>query len=160
MSRFGTERLVMPALWFAAVPAAHAVAQAFQLAGRWTGRAWLGGVIVSGLLLAGLIVASPTMFPLADRALRGQALPIGLGPEREAVLASLQSHTTAEARILWEDGVDWPDGGGWTALLAVLTGRAYLGGLDPDGWIEHSHATLKRGVLAGRPVEGWSDAEL
>jgi hypothetical protein len=160
LSRLGTERLLVPALWFAAVPTAHAVAQAFHLAGRWTGGAWRGGVLVGGLLALGGLAAKSTLVILAGRACEPRPLSIGLGPEREELLGTLRSHTTTEARILWEDGVAWPDGGGWTALLPVLTGRAYLGGLDPQSAIEHSYATLKRGVLAGRPLAGWSNAEL
>jgi hypothetical protein len=160
VSRLGTERLVVPALWFAAVPAAHAMAQACRFVGRWVGRFLLSGLIISSLAVGCGLIAWFGLAPLCCQGVASEPLALGLGPEREELLDSLRSYTTPEARILWEEGIDWPDGPGWTALLPILTERPFMGGLDPDGGIEHSHATLKRGVLAGRPVADWSDAEL
>ena len=58
-----------------------------------------------------------------------------LGAERLALVTTLAQYTTTEARILWEDRPG--TGSRWTALLPVLTGRTFLGGLDPEGAVEH-----------------------
>jgi hypothetical protein len=39
-------------------------------------------------------------------------------------------------------------------------GRAFIGGLDPDGILEHSSIGLRNGCLAGRPFAHWSHSEL
>jgi hypothetical protein len=41
-----------------------------------------------------------------------------------------------------------------------LTERAYVGGLDPDGFIEHSSITLRQQMLEGRPIASLTDADL
>src|SRR5205807_6611101 len=87
-------------------------------------------------------------------------LRIGLGEDRENLLALLKSDTTDQARILWEDQPGPRDASRWTALLPLLTGRAFIGGLDPDGRIEHSHAGFVHAVLAGRPLSQWSETAL
>jgi hypothetical protein len=63
-------------------------------------------------------------------------------------------------RILWEDRPGVRHASLWTALLPLLTGRTYIGGLDPEAQIEHAYPGFVDGVLAGRPVASWSDAEL
>ena len=42
----------------------------------------------------------------------------------------------------------------------MLTGRAFVGGLDPDGGIDHTAGGLIDQTLAGRPLDDWTDAEL
>jgi hypothetical protein len=52
--------------------------------------------------------------------------------------------------------------------LPILTGRSYIGGLDPDGFIEHSSISLIDQMvegkpiktLEGRPIKTWSDEKL
>jgi hypothetical protein len=97
---------------------------------------------------------------LAARARGTVPFALGLGPERQATVATLVRLTTAEARILWEDRSGPQRGGRWTALLPLLTDRAYLGGLDPDAGIEHAHAGFREQLLAGRPLSEWSDTDL
>src|SRR5262249_2920745 len=84
----------------------------------------------------------------------------GLGAERQAVVDRIVAATAADARILYEDSVQPPPGGRWTALLPLLTGRAYLGGLDPEAGAEFGQITLSAGSLAGRPFGPWTDGEL
>ena len=42
----------------------------------------------------------------------------------------------------------------------MLTERSYIGGLDPDGFIEHSSISLINQVLDGRGIATWSDEQL
>jgi tRNA(Ile)-lysidine synthase TilS/MesJ len=44
--------------------------------------------------------------------------------------------------------------------LPLLTGRQFIGGLDPDGFIEHSSISLMNQDLAGTPIAAWTDQEL
>jgi hypothetical protein len=41
-----------------------------------------------------------------------------------------------------------------------LTGRTFVGGLDPGGGLEHSAISLAGGRLAGRAFAAWTDTEL
>ncbi len=72
----------------------------------------------------------------------------------------LKEQTTTQARILWEDRRGARQASRWTALLPVLTGRAFVGGLDPDGAIDHTAGGLIDQTLGGRPLDDWTDAEL
>jgi hypothetical protein len=89
---------------------------------------------------------------------------IGLSEQRSALVEVVRQHTTAEARILWQDRRGPGQDSCWTALLPVLTAteteRAFVGGLDPDAEIEHATGGLVDDTLAGRPLAGWSDADL
>jgi hypothetical protein len=161
LGRLGTARLLAPALWFACVPAVYALAQLSELAARRTRVGWVGAVLSGGLITVALLATGQeTIKELAGRCARSAPLDIGLGPEREALVDMLRSHTTPEARILWEERLDAPTASRWTALLPPLTERWYLGGLGPDVCIEHSYPGLVEGSLAGRPLKSWTDAEL
>jgi hypothetical protein len=72
----------------------------------------------------------------------------------------LRTHTTTEARILWEETSSGRSTSHWTALLPLLTERAYLGGLDPEGSIEHAYARFAEQLLLGRPIGNWTHEEL
>jgi hypothetical protein len=87
-------------------------------------------------------------------------LEVGLTPDRAATIQTLLDKTTPEGRILWEDRPG--RGHGWTAMLAVLTERSFLGGLDAEGRVEHMYARLHDGKLEGKPLADaeWSDARL
>jgi hypothetical protein len=87
-------------------------------------------------------------------------LQLGLGENQRALLRTVEEHTTPQARILWEDRCGTPLSPHWTALLAVLTERSYVGGLDAEAGIEHTANGLTDQVLAGRPVRDWKDEEL
>jgi hypothetical protein len=44
--------------------------------------------------------------------------------------------------------------------LPELTGRPFVGGLDPDAGVEHTFAGLTGATLAGRPLADCTDADL
>jgi hypothetical protein len=68
--------------------------------------------------------------------------------------------TRPSARILWEDHSGTQPGPRWVTLLPLLTGRAFLGGLDGDAAIDHAYAALGDQSLAGRHIRNWTDAQL
>jgi hypothetical protein len=160
LGKIGTAWLLVPALWFAALPAAHAVVQGFCLAGRLTGGRWRGAALAAAVLGLAAVAAVDTVLPLATRGAAPEPLTIGMGGEREGLLGRLVEYTTPEARILWEDNPEPREAPRWTALLPLCTGRAFLGGLDADSCIEHSFASLTADALAGRPLADWADVEL
>ncbi len=160
VGRVGTADLLAPALWFAALPAAHAWTQGWRLLehlARGRARAALVG---AGALLAAGLVFHTTIAVFAGRCARTAPLIVGLGPDRLALVEALTRHTGAEARILWEDRPTARAASHWSALLPLLTGRSFIGGLDPDAGIEHIQAGLVDQNLAGRHVAQVSDAAL
>jgi hypothetical protein len=99
--------------------------------------------------------------PIASAArLNVSPLVVGFSPEQDAMIAALREHTSADARILWDETTEHRPGWNWPALLPLLTDRAYLGGLDHDSGVEHSFCGMKDGMLTGRPLFAWTDAEL
>jgi hypothetical protein len=195
LGRIGTPRLLVPGLWFAVIPAAHAVFQGLRLGGRligWHAAApaeldspsplllspkqgersrgeggrispplWRAALLIVGLLAT---VAVVTILPrgatntLIARYASTSPFTIGFSAEDQSLIESLRANTTQDARILWEDGLQGSSQ--WTALLPILTDRAYLGGLDPEVPIDHGYAALVDQSLAGRPLADWTDAEL
>ncbi len=158
MTRDGASRLLVPALWFAAVPAGHALSRAWQYLGHGLAYPRRAAVLGSGLLLAAGLGSELSLSPLLARWSRSAPLEIGLEAEQQTFVEAIRSRTTPEARILWEDltGSD----SRWPSLLPFLTERSYLGGLDPEGTIEYAYPSLVDGLLAHRPIAEWSDAEL
>jgi len=160
LGQMGTSGLFLPALWFAALPAAHAWLWLFGrlyrqgAVGRVGLASLLGGVALTGYIYQGELA------PLGERCLGTEPLQIGLGPLREAVVRKIIQHTGPEARILWEDRPLSRQASRWSALLPILTGRSFLGGLDPDAFIDHSTISFIDGALAGRPIATWSDEAL
>jgi hypothetical protein len=158
VGRFGAARLIVPALLFAVVPAAHALAGLAVLARRAVGAT---GMLAAGLSAAVVVAAvAPAREAIRDCWGRPQPLRIGLTADQEAIVAMLRDQTTDAARVLWEDRRGPRCASYWTVLLPLLTGRAFVGGLDPDAGIEHAACGLCDGVLAGRPLRDWTDAEL
>jgi hypothetical protein len=165
LEKLGTSHLLVPALWFAAVPAAYALVQSWKLLRSLLGTSWAALAVVLGILLAVGIATPYSTADLTTRTYWTKPLAIGLGPERQKLVRTLITSTTAEARILWED-----DPGPqrrpkqppqrWTSLLPHLTGRFFLGGLDPSAGIEHAFASLVDQNLAGRHILRWTDEEL
>ena len=161
----GTAALFAPGLWFACIPAVHAWI--------WFGeRLWRLGLAGHAVAL-GLVCALPATFvlltdsphTLVERCLPTEPLEIGLGPKREAIVKSLLQATNADARILWEDRHRSRQASRWPALLPILTERSYIGGLDPDGFIEHSSICLRNQMLENRPIvpqtkTDWTDEQL
>jgi hypothetical protein len=159
LGRLGTAKLLVPALWFAAIPAVVALVQSARLSSRllfhhilWEpGKRWLQlGLGVA--LLCGLTVAH-SHCPAAP-------LIVGLEPQRQALVDGLRAHTTPDARILLEGYPGQNPVCCWTALLPMLTDRPYLGGLDPRADFDYAFAGWEADDLAGRPLAEWSATEL
>lgn len=159
LGQLGTTAFFAPALWFAALPAAYA----WTWLGAMLQRTTTGKVVVALVLLAASVAVwldRDFLAPVYTRAAGTEPLKIGLGPERQAVVAKLIDATTQEARILWEDRPLARTAPRWSALLPLLTDRSYLGGLDPDGLIEHSAISFFNQSLDGRHIGGWTDLQL
>lgn len=160
LGRLGTAQLLLPALWFAVMPAVYALTQVVHWTGRWTGSPIRGALLCALPLVAGAYYGQTFLGAWAERSTRAEPLVIGLGPERAELVEVLKSNTGPDARILWEDRAGKRAVPRWSALLPILTERSYVGGLDPDASIEHAYASLIEATLAGRPIADWSDAEL
>jgi hypothetical protein len=158
--RLGTEQLLVPALWFAIIPAAHALVEGLCWAETRLGSWWRVGILAAGIAAIPGVTARDGLITLASRSTRATPLAIGLGAERAALVDTLMAVTGTDARILWEDRCSSPTSEHWTSLLSVLTGRSFLGGLDPNAGIDHAYASLVDQNLAGRPIAQWSDEEL
>jgi hypothetical protein len=160
LGRLGTTPLYLVGLWFAVLPAVYVLGQLFALSSRWLAP-FAKMLILAAGICAGVAVCG---YELATgRGLHWlcpASLAVGLNPQQQALVESIISHTTPEARILWEECTSEEDGSRWPVLLPVLTKRAYIGGLGPDVSIEHAHARLIDRALAGRPLREWSNAEL
>lgn len=159
-SRLGTIKFLAPALLWATLPMAHAVSTTLRcLCGRLGTPAC--AILVGGLCAFAVGIASPTVAAnLVSQLVTVEPLEIGLRPERQAWIDAIVKHTTPTARILWEERPEAAPSLGWTALLPVLTQRAYVGGLDADAGVEHASINLTDRKLAGRLLDDWSDAEL
>ncbi|HEY8503255.1 MAG TPA: hypothetical protein VIL46_01650 [Gemmataceae bacterium] len=122
--------------------------------------AWLAGPRPAGLLLVAAVTAGGLIgWDLPSVAGRtAPSLAIGLGAEAREAVDRIRLYTDDSGRILWEERA--AEAEGWTSLLPVLSGRAYLGGLDPGGSLEHMFARLADGRLCGRAVADWTDPEL
>jgi hypothetical protein len=152
----GPESLAPLAIGLLALPAAFAVWKALE-----RGRIGTIGPIAVVVAFAAVGWADGTERPLARFLhLRTEPLRVGLSSEQQEVIAAIQTHTTPEARILWDETTDHRPGWNWTALLPVFTDRAYLGGLDHDAGMEYSFCGMREGKLNGRSLADWSDAEL
>jgi hypothetical protein len=160
LGRLGTSQLLLPGLWFAVPPAVYAFLWVVQLLGRITGAAWRGLLLTACLLLGVGVWGRPVVVTLAQRCLRTTPLALGLGPERQRVLETLQGATTPQARILWEERSGPRETSRWTALLPLLIERPMIGGLGPDVGIEHGYISLVDQNLAGRPIQEWQEEEL
>jgi hypothetical protein len=160
LGQVGTAGLLVPALWFAALPAACAWTQAFRLLAWLTGgtvRAALG--TAAALALAGLATHA-TVAAFAQRCTGTTPLKIGLSDDQRALADTLRRYTSPEARILWEDRSAVRETSRWAVLLPVLTERVFMGGLEPGAVIEHTKLGLAGQSLEGRPLAEWSDAAL
>jgi hypothetical protein len=159
LGELGSSGLMVPALWFAALPAAHAWANLGALVRRLPGR-WRHVVWVGAAALAAAAALHPAPQELAWRCGGATPLVVGLGPDREALVRALVDHTAADARILWEDRPAARTAPRWTALLPLLTDRLFLGGLDAEAEIEHTQVGLRDQHLARKPIGKWTDAAL
>lgn len=160
LSRMGTEHLLVPALWFATLPAVHAGGVVIRWVERLAGNPARGAVVSCWLVVVLMVGTRSYLSPLAAKCVRSSPFMIGLDADNQSIVENLKSHTNPSSRILWEDQQDPSDGSRWAALLPLLTGRTFIGGLDPDSGIEHSFASLVDQTLAGRPIREWTNAEL
>jgi len=146
------------ALGVATLPAAVGLRQAVGwLGGRQVG---LWGQAGRGLLATMLLAILLLVLPGADFLSVKRSwtrLPLGLPAEAQALVEHLRLATAPTARLLWEDD---PATEAWSPLLPTLTERHFVGGLCRRRPIEHLHMVLGEGLLAGRPVFAWSNAEL
>jgi hypothetical protein len=160
LGRLGGCQFLVPALLYAALPAAHTLAAVLEGLRRWSG-SLVAPVLVLAAVPALVWLAVPEQALDWGRSLaEGQPLDVGLGEERSALIDAVKEQTTEQARILWEDHRGPRRGSRWTALLPVLTERAFVGGLDAEAGIEHATGALVDHHLAGRPLAEWTDAEL
>ena len=114
---------------------------------------------VAALLLIGWV--DGRSHPLArGMGIAAEPLLIGFTDEQRDLIAVLKQHTTPDARILWDETAGDRSGWNWSALLPLLTGRSYLGGLDPDSRVEHSYCTMCSRQLTGRVLTDWTESEL
>jgi hypothetical protein len=146
-------------LWLAVVPAARTITHWAAWLVTASGRQYAGLVIGGSLflLVGGLVARRPAMDELPNWGPR--PLARGLPPAANTLAQVLSAVTTPEARILWEDSPRRAERD-WAVLLPRRLGRSFLGGLDPNGVLEHSSIGLREGLLAGRPLAAWTDEEL
>lgn len=156
----GSARLLTPALWFATLPAAASLVWAFALLARLTGATWRAAGIITVTVAATAVLTMPLLSPVATLIQDMETLQIGLGEEKQHLVETVSAATATDARILWEDRLPGVQPSRWTALLPLLTGRTFLGGLDPETLVEYGQAALVAGQLAGRPIGAWTDSEL
>jgi hypothetical protein len=160
LGRLGTRHLLLSALLCAVPAAVHGGVQSLNLVARYAGCRWLGAAVGLCLLAAGVLLGDDYVRTYVGRWATPTPLPLVLGSDREQLVQELTERTTPTARILWEDRPEARQVEHWTALLPVLTGRSYVGGLDPDVVIDHCYASFRDQMLAGRTLAEWSDADL
>lgn len=157
MGQVGSFGLLLPALWFAAFPAAHAWMQLLSFGQR---RLGVIATCVIGIAVAAslAVFAQPGLAQLWIRFSTAEPLAIGLGREEKSIIDMLINYTGPEARILWENRAG--EKSHWTALLSLLTGRSYIGVLDPLHTTQHARTGLVDDALNDRAIQSFSDVEL
>lgn len=160
LGQVGTAALLAPALWFAALPAAHAWTWSSRRLWSWGKPGRVALLLLGGTAAAGAVAVRDTAHCLGVRCWQAQPLTIGLSAQRQELVGQLVQYTTPAARILWEDRTLSRKDSRWAALLPLLTERTFIGGLDPDGTIEPSSICLTNLTLEGRPIATWGDEQL
>jgi hypothetical protein len=143
----------------AVVPAAHGVARWLDWQFRGRGRGSLGLVMGAALICA---AAAWLTGPPTQSALTGwgpRPLRLGFPSGFADIAAAIRTHTQPSARVLWEDGA-MDELSGMAVLLPVMTDRAFIGALSGAADNDATYPTLTDGLLAGRSLTHWSDAEL
>jgi hypothetical protein len=159
LGRIGTSDLMVPALWFAGLPAAFAWTQLFRLLAHLLRSPARAAALTAAGLACGAYGGRDLFDSALQRCVQSPQFSLGLTREQQTLVQALKERTTPEARILWED----QPGAGvscWTALLPMLTERYFVGGLVPNDEIEHGKAGLVNQTLRGRLLPLWTDAEL
>ena len=153
LTDFGTEKLLLIGAWCLVLPAAHVLSRIAGHLGNASGWRPVGAVwLLVGLAGLAWSIDLPRQFTSRPR------LNSGFNPERTEIVHTLIAQTSPDARILWEDRTG--EESGWTALLAAMTERPFLGGLDPEGRLEHMYARLCDGKLGGKAVREWDEVQL
>ena len=160
LGRLGATQLYLPALLFAAIPAVYALVHVLN----WLTlrvRTAANNVAVAGCVVIALGIGTGKWSTGTGASLlKATPLTIGLSDTQLSVVEAIGKHTSAEARILWEENSAPSDSSCWTALLPILTDRAYIGGLGSRLCIEHAFPCLIDQSLAGHRLRETSDAEL
>jgi hypothetical protein len=143
-------------LWLAVLPASWWVSRAICRAAAQPSAGLVAGSAIF-LIVAGLVARRPLASALPAWGPR----PLAIGIRNDALLLeeAVRTASPPDARVLWEDLPGRPDLG-WTALLPRRLARPFVGGLDPEGVLEHASCALRAGTLAGRPLAAWNDSEL
>jgi hypothetical protein len=160
LGRFGVARLQVSALLLLAPLAVHALWRILGLVLRLVPRPVLLAATACAALTAAFLALPAPFLLLAERCRQIEPLAIGWQPEQQQLLDLLRAHTTGTARILWEDHAVRPLASHWSPLLSLTTERSYIGGLDPEAWIEHTEGGLREQTLWDRPLGDWTDSEL
>ena len=160
LTRWSAHRLLVPALLFASMPAALCLGLLGRGVVRFARSSRARFALIGASAIVALIVLWPLRSNLLARCLHATPLAVGFSNSQKAFVRAIDRWTTSEARILIESTADEEDESRWSALLPILTDRAFLGGLDPQATIEHAFANFVHQDLAGRPIERWRDEEL
>ncbi len=99
----GTAELMVPAMWFATLPAAYAWTQAFRLVVHLTGSRTAGTVMTCAVLLGLGYAGRDLVGRWSDLCTTAPQFVMGLSADRQAIAEALEKLTTKDARILWED---------------------------------------------------------
>jgi hypothetical protein len=158
--RLSSPGLLVPGLLLAAPLAAQALEAIWRWLALSTARAWASCLLAAGMAAALVVLAPTEMATLGARTRGGPPLSLGLSATQERQVAIIKEHTSPSARILWEEIPRETADAGWTTLLPILTDRHFLGGLDPEGHIEHTAGGLSGQTLAGRLLSEWSNEAL
>jgi hypothetical protein len=157
--QMGSSGLLVPALWFAALPAAHACTQGYRYLHQQLGP---GRALATTLFLAVAVAIAgyQTTLEIAQRCLGAEPFTIGLRPEQQEVVDKLIQYTGPEARILWECQSRPRTEPRWSALLPFLTGRSYVGGLDPEAAFLHARIGIIDQALNEKHISTWTNVAL
>ncbi len=160
LGQLGAVKLLTPALWLSILPVVYLLKCVLSLAAAWTGSAWRVAFYGGLVGLAGILCLHREFQAWAAKLAQAAPFALGFSRERAALVQLLKSETTPNARILWEDLPKHAANPRWSVLLPLETGREYIGGLAPDGCIEHAYCGLVDQALLGRHISQWTDAEL
>lgn len=159
LGQMGSAALLVPALWFAALPAAHTCTQAYRVLDHFLGRK--RAVLAACCCVIVLAISGyHSTLAIAERCLEAEPFVLGLKPEQQQVVDKLVQHTGPEARILWECQGRSRTEPHWPALLPFLTGRSYVGGLDPEAAFLHARIGIVDQALNEKHISGWSGVDL
>ena len=160
LGQLGAVQLLTPSLGLAILPVVYLLRCLLRQAAFWIGSCWR--VALYGSLIAAVSAAclQREIRAWADGIVQVKPLALGLTSNRKTLVHLLRTGTTQESRILLEDLPNHVANPRWTVLLPLLTGRAYVGGLAPDGCIEHAYCGFVDQALLGRHISLWTDAEL